>query len=99
LFLRNEKARQEYFQLQRTEGVDCSHPFTISPSKTVALPSPEATLPTFDLKAYARRGAEARIAELAAELNEIEQAKRQLRRESARSPSKAATDDPISETG
>ena len=31
----------------------------------------EITLPTFDLKAYARRGAEARVAELTAELNGI----------------------------
>jgi len=37
-------------------------------------------LPTFDLKAYARRGAEARIAELTAELNDIYKAFPDLRR-------------------
>jgi hypothetical protein len=37
-------------------------------------------LPTFDLKAYARRGAEARVAELTAELNEIYRAFPDLRR-------------------
>ena len=41
-------------------------------------------MPTFDLKAYARRGAEARIAELTAELNEIYKAFPDLRRGSAR---------------
>jgi hypothetical protein len=41
-------------------------------------------LPTFDLKAYARRGAEARIAELTAELNEIYKAFPDLRRGAAR---------------
>jgi len=49
------------------------------------LQSSEATLPTFDLKAYARRGAEARIAELTTELNEIYRAFPDLRRDSARS--------------
>jgi len=42
-------------------------------------------LPTFDLKAYARRGAEARVAELTAELNGIYNAFPDLRRGSARS--------------
>jgi hypothetical protein len=42
-------------------------------------------LPTFDLKAYARRGAEARIAELTAELNDIYKAFPDLRRGSTRS--------------
>ena len=42
-------------------------------------------MPTFDLKAYARRGAEARIAELTTELNEIYRAFPDLRRDSARS--------------
>jgi hypothetical protein len=37
-------------------------------------------LPGFDLKAYARRGAEARIAELTAELNEIYRVFPDLRR-------------------
>ena len=37
-------------------------------------------MPTFDLKAYARRGAEARIAELTAELNGIYKAFQGLRR-------------------
>jgi hypothetical protein len=37
-------------------------------------------LPTFDLKAYARRGAESRIAELHAELNDIYKAFPDLRR-------------------
>jgi hypothetical protein len=74
-----------YFQLQRKEDIDCSHPFTISPSKPVTLPSPEDTLPSIDLKAYARRGAEARIAELTAELNDIYRAFPDLRRGSARS--------------
>jgi hypothetical protein len=47
-------------------------------------------LPTFDLKAYARRGAEARIAELAAELNEIYKAFPNLRRGSARRTASSA---------
>jgi hypothetical protein len=42
-------------------------------------------LPTFDLKAYARRGAEARAAELTAELNDIYRAFPDLRRGSTRS--------------
>ena len=46
---------------------------------------PADTLPTFDLKAYARRGAEARVAELTAELNEIYKAFPDLRRGKARS--------------
>jgi hypothetical protein len=41
-------------------------------------------LPTFDLKAYARRGAEARIAELNAELADIYQAFPDLRRSRGR---------------
>ena len=41
-------------------------------------------MPNFDLKAYARRGAEARIAELTAELNEIYRAFPDLRRGSTR---------------
>ena len=41
-------------------------------------------MPTFDLKAYARRGAEARIEELTAELNEIYRAFPDLRRGPAR---------------
>ena len=47
-------------------------------------------MPTFDLKAYARRGAEARIAELTAELNDIYKAFPDLRRGTAR---------PITSTG
>jgi hypothetical protein len=47
-------------------------------------------LPTFDLKAYARRGAEARVAELTAELNEIYKAFPDLRRGSARSTASTA---------
>ena len=47
-------------------------------------------MPTFDLKAYARRGAEARIAELTAELNEIYKAFPELRRGSARSAASTA---------
>jgi hypothetical protein len=43
------------------------------------LQSSEDTLPTFDLKAYARRGAEARIAALTAELNDIYKAFPDLR--------------------
>jgi hypothetical protein len=39
----------------------------------------EDTLPSIDLKAYARRGAEARIAELTAELNDIYKAFPDLR--------------------
>jgi hypothetical protein len=42
-------------------------------------------LPTFDLKAYARRGAEARVAEVTSELNEIYRAFPDLRRGSTRS--------------
>lgn len=42
-------------------------------------------MPSIDLKAYARRGAEARITELTAELNEIYKAFPDLRRGSARS--------------
>ena len=41
-------------------------------------------MPTFDLKAYARRGAEARIVELTAELNDIYKAFPDLRGGSAR---------------
>jgi hypothetical protein len=84
------KIRQVYFQLQRTEDVDCSYPFTISPLNTATLQSPEDTLPTFDLKAYARRGAEARIAELTAELNDIYKAFPDLRRGAASATSTAA---------
>jgi hypothetical protein len=50
----------------------------------------EDHLPTFDLKAYARRGAEARIAELTAELNDIYKALPDLRR-GATTPSAAMT--------
>jgi len=46
-------------------------------------------LPTFDLKAYARRGAEARIAELTAELNDIYNTFPDLRR--GRSSASATT--------
>ena len=47
------------------------------------------TLTSIDLKAYARRGAEARIAELNAELNDIYKAFPDLRRGGA-SPAQAA---------
>ena len=47
-------------------------------------------MPTFDLKAYARRGAEARISELTAELNEIYRAFPNLRRGAARSTASRA---------
>ena len=43
-------------------------------------------MPSIDLKAYARRGAEARIAELTAELNDIYKAFPDLRRGAARPP-------------
>ena len=43
------------------------------------------TVPSIDLKAYARRGAEARIAELTAELNDIYRAFPDLRRGSTHS--------------
>ena len=46
-------------------------------------------MPTFDLKSYARRGAEARIAELTAELNDIYKIFPDLRR--GRSGSSATT--------
>ena len=85
-----EKPRQVYFQLQRTEDVDCSHLFTISPLNTATLQSSEDTLPSIDLKAYARRGAEARVAELIAELNDIYKAFPDLRR--GRSSPSATTD-------
>ena len=68
------------FSILRREDVDCSHPFTISPSDSATCSSPEDTLPSIDLKAYARRGAEARIAELTAELNDIYKAFPDLRR-------------------
>ena len=42
-------------------------------------------MPSIDLKAYARRGAEARVAELTVELNEIYKAFPDLKRGSARS--------------
>jgi hypothetical protein len=42
------------------------------------------TVPSIDLKAYARRGAEARIAELTAEVNDIYKAFPDLRRGTAR---------------
>ena len=41
-------------------------------------------MPSIDLKAYARRGAEARIAELTAELNDIYKAFPDLRQGGAR---------------
>jgi hypothetical protein len=44
------------------------------------------TVPSIDLKAYARRGAEARIAELTAELNDIYKAFPDLRGGAARPP-------------
>jgi hypothetical protein len=47
-------------------------------------------LPNFDLKAYARRGAEARVAELTAELNDIYKAFPDLRRGAASATSTAA---------
>ena len=47
-------------------------------------------MPTFDLKAYARRGAQARVAELTTELNEIYRAFPDLRR-GAGSPTAATT--------
>jgi hypothetical protein len=72
------------FSITEKREVDCSHPFTISPSKTVTSPSSEDTLPSIDLKAYARRGAAARIAELTAELNDIYKAFPDLRRGAAR---------------
>jgi hypothetical protein len=50
------------------------------------LQSSEDTLPTFDLKAYARRGAEARIAELTAELKDIYKAFPGLRSGGASAP-------------
>jgi hypothetical protein len=78
------------FSICRREDVDCSHPFIISPLNTATLQSSEDTLPTFDLKAYARRGAEARIAELTAELNEIYRAFPDLRRGATRAPASSA---------
>jgi hypothetical protein len=57
------------------------HPLTI---RATSLPS-EDKLPTLDLKAYAHRGAEARIAELTAELNDIYRAFPDLRRGVTRS--------------
>ena len=51
----------------------------------VSFHSPEDRLPKLDLKAYAHRGAEARVAELTAELNDIYKAFSDLRRGSARS--------------
>ena len=77
--------RNESVCSTRRRDVDCFHPVTISPSKSAPLQSSEVTLPTFDLKAYARRGAEARVAELTAELNGIYNAFPDLRRGSARS--------------
>ena len=47
-------------------------------------------MPTFDLKAYARRGAEARVAELTAELNGIYKAFPDLRRGATRAPASNA---------
>jgi hypothetical protein len=47
-------------------------------------------LPTFDLKAYARRGAEARISELTAELNEIYRVFPDLGRGATRAPASNA---------
>ena len=52
---------------------------------SVTSPSAEDTqCPASDLKAYARRGAEARVAELTAELNDIYKAFPDLRRGAAR---------------
>jgi hypothetical protein len=72
-FLRNEKTKVAVFHLQRKRD---ETPLTLSPSHHRNRNLAEDTLPTFDLKAYARRGAEARIAELTAELNEIFQCRR-----------------------
>jgi hypothetical protein len=47
-------------------------------------------VPSINLKAYARRGAEARIEELTVELNEISKAFPDLRRGSARSTASTA---------
>jgi hypothetical protein len=47
-------------------------------------------LPTFDLKAYARRGAEARIVELNAELNDIYKTFPDLRRGATKATSAGA---------
>jgi hypothetical protein len=47
-------------------------------------------VPSIDLKAYARRGAEARIAEITAELNEIYRAFPDLRRGATRVPASKA---------
>ena len=47
-------------------------------------------MPSIDLKAYARRGAEARIAELTTELNDIYKAFPDLRRGTTRAPASNA---------
>jgi hypothetical protein len=58
------------------KGFGLLSPFTLSPSEYVA----EDILAKIDLKAYARRGAEPRTAELTAELNDIYKAFPDLRR-------------------
>jgi len=68
-----------YFHFCGEEDVDCLSPFTLSPSENLVAFT-EDDLPTFDLRAYARRGAEARITELTAELNDIYRAFPDLRR-------------------
>jgi hypothetical protein len=67
-----------YFISEVRKDIDCLSPFTSHHQSNVTFW--RTNLPTFDLKAYARRGAEARIAELTAELNDIYRAFPDLRR-------------------
>ena len=76
-----------YFSFTEGRVLGLPLTFTISPALNWCerLLLREDTLPTFDLKAYARRGAEARVAELTSELNEIYRAFPDLRRGSTHS--------------
>ena len=75
----------EVFSITEKKRCRLLSPFHHLTNESANLQSSEDTLPTFDLKAYARRGAEARVAELTAELNDIYKAFPDLRRGGTRS--------------
>jgi hypothetical protein len=60
-----------YFSFLRERGYRLPLTFHRSHHQSNVVAFTEDNLPNIDLKAYARRGAEARIAELTAELNDI----------------------------
>ena len=69
--LRSEKLQAGVFSVTEKRRCRLLSPFHHLTSESAILRSPEDTLPTVDLKAYARRGAEGRVAELRAPI-EIE---------------------------